>query len=145
MSQLTETVLRVAVADDSREAVTRFTRELMPLITAGPPGTTGYAEGRPSVHPVFKGIVQTLAGLYDMQHDPELRDVLTYEAQGARHGMSFLPARTKEDLARRSAAYKIWADATLGFMGRCPDYLNAVLTAYATSADFFGEYASAAQ
>ena len=53
-SQLTETVLRIAVADDSRDAVTRFTRELMPLITAGPPGTTGYAEGRPSVHPVFR-------------------------------------------------------------------------------------------
>lgn len=52
--QLTETVLRVAVADDSREAVTRFTRELMPLITSGPPGTTGYAEGRPSVQPVFR-------------------------------------------------------------------------------------------
>ncbi len=54
MSQMTETVLRVTVADDSREAVTRFTRELMPLITAGPPGTTGYVEGRPSVHPVFR-------------------------------------------------------------------------------------------
>ncbi len=52
--QLTETVLRLSVADDSREAVTRFTRELMPLITAGPPGTTGYAEGRPSVHPLFR-------------------------------------------------------------------------------------------
>ncbi len=49
-----ETVLRVSVADDSRESVTRFTRELMPLITAGPPGTTGYAEGRPPVHPLFR-------------------------------------------------------------------------------------------
>ena len=51
---LTETVLRIAVADDSREAVERFVRELMPLITAGPPGTTGYAEGRPRVHPLFR-------------------------------------------------------------------------------------------
>jgi hypothetical protein len=52
--QLTETVLRIAVADGSREAVERFTRELMPLVTAGPPGTTGYAEGRPRVHPLFR-------------------------------------------------------------------------------------------
>jgi 4-hydroxyphenylacetate 3-monooxygenase len=95
----------------------------------------------PSTHCVFKGIVQSLAKLYDMQHDPRYRDVLTYEADGGRHGMSFLPAMTKDDLARRSAAYKVWADATLGFMGRCPDYLNAVLTAYYASADFFGEYA----
>ncbi len=52
--QLTEIVLRVAVADESREAVERFSRELMPLVTAGPPGTTGYAEGRPRVHPLFR-------------------------------------------------------------------------------------------
>ena len=51
---LTETVLRIAVADDSRDAVERFSRELMPLITAGPPGTTGYAAGRPRVQPVFR-------------------------------------------------------------------------------------------
>ena len=38
----------------SREAVERFSRELMPLVTAGPPGTTGYAEGRPRVHPLFR-------------------------------------------------------------------------------------------
>ncbi len=52
-SQL-ETVLRIAVEAESRTAVEQFTRELMPLITAGPPGTTGYAEGRPRVHPVFR-------------------------------------------------------------------------------------------
>ncbi len=51
---LRETVLRIAVADESRESVEQFTRELMPLITAGPPGTTGYAEGRPRIHPVFR-------------------------------------------------------------------------------------------
>jgi len=53
-SGLMEVVLRIAVADDSRDAVERFSKEMMPLITAGPPGTTGYAEGRPKVHPVFR-------------------------------------------------------------------------------------------
>ncbi len=53
-NHLTETVLRIAVADDSRDVVERFSRELMPLITAGPPGTTGYAAGRPRVQPVFR-------------------------------------------------------------------------------------------
>jgi Acyclic terpene utilisation family protein AtuA len=53
-AQLMEVVLRIAVADESREAVERFSKELMSLITAGPPGTTGYAEGRPKVHPVFR-------------------------------------------------------------------------------------------
>lgn len=49
-----ETVLRIAVEADSREAVECFTKELMPLVTAGPQGTTGYAEGRPKVHPIFR-------------------------------------------------------------------------------------------
>jgi hypothetical protein len=49
-----ESVLRVAVEAEDREAVERFSRELMPYITAGPQGTTGYAEGRPRVHQVFR-------------------------------------------------------------------------------------------
>ena len=48
------TVLRLAVEAESKAAVERFSKELMPLITAGPPGTTGYAEGRPRVHSVFR-------------------------------------------------------------------------------------------
>ena len=47
-------LLRIAVESDSRPAVECFTRQLMPLITAGPPGTTGYAEGRPKVRPVIR-------------------------------------------------------------------------------------------
>jgi len=50
---LKEIVLRVAAADSRREVVERFTRELSPLITTGPQGTTGYAEGRPAVREVF--------------------------------------------------------------------------------------------
>jgi hypothetical protein len=49
-----EVVLRVAIESDTREAAECFSRELMPCITAGPQGTTGYAEGRPRVHPVFR-------------------------------------------------------------------------------------------
>ena len=49
-----ETVLRVAVEAESRDAAERFSRELMPFITAGPQGTTGYAEGRPRIHPVIR-------------------------------------------------------------------------------------------
>jgi len=48
-----ETVLRVTVADPRRAAVERFAREMSPLITSGPQGVTGYAGGRPRVHPGF--------------------------------------------------------------------------------------------
>lgn len=50
---LRELVLRICVADQRREAVERFTKELAPLVTSGPPGITGYATGRPHVRPVF--------------------------------------------------------------------------------------------
>ncbi len=53
-SQFLETVLRIAVEADDRPAVECFARELMPLVTAGPQGTTGYAEGRPHPKPVFR-------------------------------------------------------------------------------------------
>jgi hypothetical protein len=48
-----EVVLRVAVRDSRRSAVERFTRELAPLVTSGPPGITGYTTGRPAVREVF--------------------------------------------------------------------------------------------
>lgn len=50
---LREVVLRIAVRDSRREAVERFTRELAPLVTSGPPGIAGYATARSSVRPVF--------------------------------------------------------------------------------------------
>jgi hypothetical protein len=49
-----EVVFRVAVETGGRDAAEYFASELMPFITAGPQGTTGYAEGRPRVHPVFR-------------------------------------------------------------------------------------------
>lgn len=54
MGSESETILRIAVEAESKGAVERFSKELMPLITSGPPGTTGYAEGRPRVHAVFR-------------------------------------------------------------------------------------------
>jgi acyclic terpene utilization AtuA family protein len=52
-AELLETVLRVTVADPRQDAVERFAKEISPLITSGPQGVTGYAAGRPRVHPVF--------------------------------------------------------------------------------------------
>jgi hypothetical protein len=48
-----EVVLRVTVRDSRRKAVERFTKELAPLVTSGPPGVTGYTTGRPPVREVF--------------------------------------------------------------------------------------------
>lgn len=49
-----ETVLRLSVESESKADVEAFAQTLMSLVTAGPQGTTGYAEGRPRVHSVFR-------------------------------------------------------------------------------------------
>jgi hypothetical protein len=42
-----EVVLRLGVRDPDRKRVERFGMEIAPLVTAGPPGVTGFAGGRP--------------------------------------------------------------------------------------------------
>ncbi len=49
-----EVVLRLGVRGKDREAVARFGMELAPLITAGPPGVTGFAGGRPKPQEVVE-------------------------------------------------------------------------------------------
>ena len=47
-----EVQLRIGVRGQDRKAVSRFTREMIPLVLSGPPGGTGYGEGRPKVREV---------------------------------------------------------------------------------------------
>jgi hypothetical protein len=48
-----EVVLRVSARDPNRAAIDRMLRELAPLVTAGPPGVTGYTGARSRSHPVL--------------------------------------------------------------------------------------------
>jgi 4-hydroxyphenylacetate 3-monooxygenase len=92
-------------------------------------------------HPALSGIVRTYAGLFDLQHDPELRDVLTCESptSGERVGTSFLVPRSASDLERRRAGFKAWADHSLGFLGRTGDYLNSSLMALSEAPEWFSQ------
>jgi hypothetical protein len=47
-----EVQLRIGVRGPDRQAVDRFTRELIPLVLSGPPSATGFGEGRPPVREV---------------------------------------------------------------------------------------------
>ncbi len=47
-----EVQLRIGVRGQDRKAVDRFTRELIPLVLNGPPGATGFGEGRPPVREI---------------------------------------------------------------------------------------------
>lgn len=55
-------------------------------------------KGNISEHPAFKGVMQSQAALYDMQHDKEKQAYMTYVSPvtGERVGTSFLQPRTKK-------------------------------------------------
>jgi 4-hydroxyphenylacetate 3-monooxygenase len=97
--------------------------------------------GRVTEIPAFTNLIRSYAALYDMQHDPELRDVLTYEspATGDRVGVSFLQPVSPDDLLRRRAMMRVWAEWSNGMLGRTGDYLNAALMAMAGAADWFSQ------
>jgi 4-hydroxyphenylacetate 3-monooxygenase len=92
-------------------------------------------------HPALASIVCSYAELYDLQHDPQLRDALTYESptSGERVGMSFLVPRTDDDLAMRRAGFRAWADHSLGTLGRTADYLNSALMALSEAGSWFSQ------
>lgn len=95
--------------------------------------------GRLGDHPAFAGIAKTFAELFDMQHDPKLRDTLTYESPttGDRVGTSFMVPKTHDDLVKRREAASTWAHYSFGMLGRTGDYLNSALMALSTAGDWF--------
>jgi hypothetical protein len=48
-----EVQLRIGVRGKHKSSVERFTREMVPLVLSGPPGATGYGEGRPQVKEII--------------------------------------------------------------------------------------------
>src|SRR5208283_4238483 len=94
-----------------------------------------------SKHPSFRAMARTMAHLYDMQHDPKLRDEMTYVSptSGERVGLSFLQPKTVDDILRRRVMMKHWADYSGGMLGRTPDYLNGDLMAIGSASQFFSK------
>ena len=97
--------------------------------------------GGVAAHPAFRNVVRSYAELYDMQHDPACRDVLTYPSPstGEPVATSFLIPRTAADLERRRRAFKLWADRSFGMLGRTGDYLNSALMALASAEGWFAQ------
>ena len=91
--------------------------------------------------PRLCGAARTIAGLYDMQHDPKWQDVLTYVSPGTgeRVGMSFIEPKTQADLERRRLMVYTWMTATCGMFGRSADFMNIQLAAFAAAAPEFAK------
>jgi 4-hydroxyphenylacetate 3-monooxygenase len=92
-----------------------------------------------TAHPATRNGAQSVARLYDLQHEPELRETMTYVSptSGEHVGMSFLTPTSTDDLARRSRMSLVWARQSGGMMGRAPDYMNSSFMALAGAASYF--------
>ena len=93
-----------------------------------------------TAHPALAGGVKSVAALYDAQHTPELRDVMTFASpsSGEPVGLSFIIPRDGGDLLRRRVMMTQWAWQGCGMMARTPDFLNVSIAAWAAAADYFG-------
>jgi 4-hydroxyphenylacetate 3-monooxygenase len=102
----------------------------------------GERVGDVTTDPRFAGAAQSMAELYDMQHDKALRERMVFASpsSGGAVGLSFIEPRSVDDLIRRREMIKLWMDATCGMFGRSPDFLNVMLTGFAIGADEFGRH-----
>src|SRR6185503_12951715 len=76
-----------------------------------------------TTHSGFTGTIETLADLYDNQHHPEYRDIMTVEDEGERISYSYLAPKNREQLALKRRNIEFWAEHTLGQMGRYPEFV----------------------
>jgi anthranilate 3-monooxygenase (FAD) / 4-hydroxyphenylacetate 3-monooxygenase len=95
-----------------------------------------------TTHPAFRAPMNHIARIYDMQHEPEFREILTYPSPstGDPVGISYMMSKSYEDLVRRRRAFKLWSDATFGLLGRTPDFGNTIIMAWAESPNVFEQH-----
>ena len=84
-------------------------------------------------HPAFGEPIRRIAEIYDRAKAAASDPALTYadSVTGARRSNMWLPPRSAEDLGARRRAHRFWAEPSFGLMGRTPDHVACVLTAFA--------------
>ena len=92
-----------------------------------------------TAHPGFAEPIRRVAEGYDRARAaPEIATCVDPE-NGDRIGSMWLKPRSAADLAVRQAVHRFWAEGSYGLMGRTPDHVACVLTAFATARDFFAQ------
>jgi 4-hydroxyphenylacetate 3-monooxygenase len=82
-------------------------------------------------HPAFAEGVRRIAERYEAaRRAPEITTAID-PASGRPIGAMWLIPRSPEDLGRRRAVHRFWAEGSYGLMGRTPDHVASVLTAFA--------------
>jgi 4-hydroxyphenylacetate 3-monooxygenase len=106
-------------------------------------GRSVFLDGAPvadvTAHPAFAEPIRRIARRYDDASEASAQAVTTCldPETGERMGAMWLKPRSTEDLGRRRGVHRFWAEASYGLMGRTPDHVASVLTAFATAPEFF--------
>jgi 4-hydroxyphenylacetate 3-monooxygenase len=99
----------------------------------------GQRVGDVTAHPAFAEPIRRVAERYDAARAaPEITTGLDPDS-GERVGAMWLRPRTAADLVVRQGLHRFWAEGSYGLMGRTPDHVACVLTAFATARDFFAQ------
>jgi aromatic ring hydroxylase len=100
-----------------------------------------------TAYPPLQGVIGTIATLYDDQHDPGLRDLLTYVSptSGERVSATYLEARTREEFQLLAGCFHLRAKRTFGLMGRLTDFMSAFLVDHTVALRALGKTEAAAR
>ncbi len=82
-------------------------------------------------HPAFAAAIRTVAATYDAARSTAGEPATWVDGDGVRRSTMWLVPRSADDLAARRRCHRFWAEPSYGLMGRTPDHVACVLTAFA--------------
>ncbi len=84
-------------------------------------------------HPAFAPPIRRIAATWDLAAAADAQATTTFAdpATGRRHSAMWLVPRSADDLAARRRVHRLWAEPSFGLMGRTPDHVACVLSAFA--------------
>ncbi len=82
-----------------------------------------------TAHPGLAGCARSVAAVYDLQHDPAHRDLLTMlsPVTGQRVSLAYLLPHSVEDLTRQRKMYEFLVRRAGGVAARLPQHLATVI------------------
>lgn len=82
-------------------------------------------------HPAFAGAARQMAAVFDRQHEFADECLMPDPETGEAINISHMIPRSIEDLKRRHIGLARISEATMGLMGRTPDYMNVTYAGFA--------------
>src|SRR5207237_213152 len=100
-----------------------------PVSPCGP----GFATTRDAAQPAVAAPSRRVAQTWDLARAAAAQPTTTYvdPTTGRRHSTMWLVPRSAEDLGARRRVHRLWAEPSYGLMGRTPDHVACVLSAFA--------------